>query len=200
MAIIGWSDDRLIETADLDAGVSFNGNTQIPAQATNGYIFVASEGIVHEIYHSINPANQITFYSEQSGRVADTAGTVFYVYVTLGLQVASLAGQGYRIVADAASNLSHLSVTQLATALHYRGGQNTETVTRLRRVAIDTITKYLAGADCDVSIQNEAIIRYAAALNVGFLTGAEAKDPFTTSGARGLLSSCRVNRAGLVAE
>ena len=91
----GWSDDRVIETADLTAAAESDDNSGVlPARTANGYLFFAvPENIGFPASVSINNGpNQIAAFEELADTVDDDGGVAHLIGVTRRLQGPAVAG------------------------------------------------------------------------------------------------------------
>ena len=92
---VGWSDDRLIATADLTAAADADDvSVAIPARATNGYLFVATletNGSPSSLVIGTG-RNQIGAFPQQTGTVNDAGGDAHLVFVSSRLQAPGIAG------------------------------------------------------------------------------------------------------------
>ena len=97
----GWSDDRLIETADFGAASSFNSNAgTLPQRATNGYVWFAvpvAAGYPASLHINGGPLNQIAVFVRQAGTVDDLNGQPHLVAVSFDIQTLHLSGQAIEL-------------------------------------------------------------------------------------------------------
>ena len=93
----GWSDDRVIATADFGAaGMSSSNVGSLPQRATNGYIWFAvpeAAGYPSSLHVDNGPIDQIAVYVQQAGTVDDLNGQPHLVGVSFDIQGAVLSGQ-----------------------------------------------------------------------------------------------------------
>ena len=93
----GWSDDRVIATADFGAaGMSSSNVGTLPQRATNGYIWFAvpeTAGYPSSLHIDNGPIDQIAVYVQQAGTVDDLNGQPHLVGVSFDIQGSVLSGQ-----------------------------------------------------------------------------------------------------------
>ena len=93
----GWSDDRVIETADFAAASMSRSNVgTLPQRTTNGYIWFAvpeAAGYPASLHVDNGPIDQIAVYVQQAGTVDDLNGDPHLVGVSFDIQGAVLSGQ-----------------------------------------------------------------------------------------------------------
>ena len=94
---VGWSDDRLIETADFGAASSFDSNEGLlPARGTNGFIWFGvpvAAGYPSSLHINGGPLDQLAVFVQQSGTVDDENSQPHIVGVSFDIQTFHLAGQ-----------------------------------------------------------------------------------------------------------
>ena len=92
----GWSDDGVIDQAELDGAAQFTGDVlTVPNRATNGYFFFGVDetpGYPDSILLDGNPTNQITNFLEQTAQLSREGNTVIIGISTADLS-AALSGR-----------------------------------------------------------------------------------------------------------
>ena len=96
----GWSDDGVIDQAELDAAAQFTGDVlTVPNRATNGYFFFGVDldpGYPDSILLDGNATNQITNFLEQTAQLAREGNTVIIGISTADLS-AALSGRTWTL-------------------------------------------------------------------------------------------------------
>ena len=92
----GWSDKRLIETAEFSfASTSESNEGLLPQRATDGYIWFAvpeAAGYPGSLHIDNGPLDQIGVFVRQAGTVDDLNGDPHIVGVSFDMQTAALSG------------------------------------------------------------------------------------------------------------
>ena len=93
----GWSDDRVIDTADFSTAATSSSNVgSLPQRATNGYIWFAvpeAAGYPASLHIDNGPIDQIAVYVQQAGTMDDLNGQPHLVGVSFDIQTLRLSGQ-----------------------------------------------------------------------------------------------------------
>ena len=93
----GWSDDRVIETADFGSAETTNSDVgTLPQRATNGYIWFAvpeAAGYPSSLHLNEGPLDQLGVFVRQAGTVDDANGDPHIVGVSFDIQGLQLSGQ-----------------------------------------------------------------------------------------------------------
>ena len=93
----GWSDDRVIATADFAAAVTSSANVgTLPQRSTNGYIWFAvpeAAGYPSSLHLNEGPLDQLGVFVRQAGTVDDANGDPHIVGVSFDIQGLQLSGQ-----------------------------------------------------------------------------------------------------------
>ena len=96
----GWSDDGVIDQAELDAATQFTGDVlTVPNRATNGYFYFGVDmdpGYPDSILLDGNPTNQITNFLEQTAQLSREGNTVIIGISTADLS-AALSGRTWTL-------------------------------------------------------------------------------------------------------
>ena len=96
----GWSDDAVIDQAELDAASQFMGDVlTVPQRAVNGYFFFGVDivpGYPDSILLDGNASNQITNFLEQAARL-DRAGNTVIIGVSTADLSALLSGRTWTL-------------------------------------------------------------------------------------------------------
>ena len=93
----GWSDKRLIETAEFSfASTSESNEGLLPQRATDGYIWFAvpeAAGYPATLHLNAGPIDQLSVFVRQAGTVDDLNGDPQIVGVSFNIQTAALSGE-----------------------------------------------------------------------------------------------------------
>ena len=96
----GWSDDRVIETADFGAAASSNSNVgMLPVRSANGYVWIGvpeASGYPRGI--KLLGGQFVQSVPQLAGTVDDTGGAAHLVGVTTRLQAPTLSGARIELV------------------------------------------------------------------------------------------------------
>ena len=96
---VGWSDDRVIATADFAAAFSaMNNDLELPPRTTNGYIWFAvpeDVGYPTDLHIAGGMRDALGAYERLSGTVDDGNGDPHIIGITFQLQIAALAGEPF---------------------------------------------------------------------------------------------------------
>ena len=95
---IGWSDDAIVDTAELAAGTEFTTDVlTVPTRGTAGYVWAAFEssvGFPDSAYIDGNPTNLIGGFQQQGGTLARD-GEDYVVLITTAEQAPRSSGRIY---------------------------------------------------------------------------------------------------------
>ena len=96
---VGWSDDRVIATADFaTANSAMDNDLELPARSTNGYIWFAVPediGYPTDLHIAGGMRDALGAYERLSGTVDDDNGDPHIIGVSFQLQTSALAGEPF---------------------------------------------------------------------------------------------------------
>ena len=93
----GWSDKRLIETAEFAHAATSSSNAgTLPARVHNGYLWFAvpvAAGYPASLHINSGPLDQLGVFVQQTGTVDDSNGNPHFVGVSFDIQSFVLGGE-----------------------------------------------------------------------------------------------------------